>query len=74
MANEKRHRKIYLLERLRLSNFAAVINKRGMDEQTLQLAQKLAREATLEEDESRDGHPNPLPLRAKLEDKVKGFR
>ena len=74
MANEKKHRKIYLLERLRLSNFAAVINKRGMDEQTLQLAQKLAREATIEEDEFRDGHPNPLPMRAKLEDKVKGFR
>lgn len=45
-----------------------------MEEQTLKLAQTLAREASLteEHDEEKDG--NPLPLRSKLEDKIKGFR
>ena len=53
----------------------------SMEEHTLQLAQKLARQATLEENndsdssEARDGNPMPLKsMAAKLEEKVKGFR
>jgi len=52
-----------------------------MEEQTLALAQKLARQATIEENndsdssETRDGNPMPLKsMAAKLEEKVKGFR
>ena len=45
-----------------------------MEEKTLKLAQKLAKEVTIEDDkeEARDG--NPLPLKTKLEEKIKGFR
>merc|ERR1712183_128633 len=45
-----------------------------MEEKTLKLAQKLAKEVSIEEDkeEARDG--NPLPLKTKLEEKIKGFR
>ena len=53
----------------------------SMEEQTLALAQKLARQATIEENndsdssETRDGNPMPLKsMAAKLEEKVKGFR
>ena len=54
----------------------------SMEEQTLKLAQKLARETSIEENnadsdssEARDGHPMPLKsMAAKLEEKVKGFR
>lgn len=54
-----------------------------MEEHTLKLAQKLAKEAVITEDEensalseARDGHPTPLRSNAasKLEEKVKGFR
>ena len=56
-----------------------------MEEHTLKLAQKLAREASLTETsdqdsesiitEARDGNPMPLKsMTAKLEEKVKGFR
>lgn len=51
-----------------------------MEEHTLKLAQKLAREASIEEDseslqEARDGNPMPLKsMAAKIEEKVKGFR
>lgn len=55
------------------------LNKTRMEEHTLKLAQKLAREASIEEDnsneEARDGNPMPLKsMAAKLEEKVKGFR
>jgi NAD+ kinase len=45
-----------------------------MEEKTLKLAQNLAKVVSIEEDkeEARDG--NPLPLKIKLEDKIKGFR
>ena len=54
----------------------------SMEEQTLKLAQKLARETSIEENnaesdssEARDGNPMPLKsMAAKLEEKVKGFR
>merc|ERR1712018_200305 len=56
-----------------LSLFSAAI-RNSMEEKTLKLAQKLAKEVTIEDDkeEARDG--NPLPLKTKLEEKIKGFR
>ena len=55
------------------SLFSAAI-RNSMEEKTLKLAQKLAKEVTIEDDkeEARDG--NPLPLKTKLEEKIKGFR
>jgi hypothetical protein len=46
-----------------------------MEEQTLQLAQTLARQS-LEEDEAEDGSPRPLRKThvARLEGKLQGFR
>jgi len=61
------------------SHFCSTFKR--MEEHTLKLAQKLAKEAVLTDEEettseARDG--NPLPLRSnaasKLEEKVKGFR
>ena len=56
-----------------LSFFSAAI-RHSMEEKTLKLAQNLAKVVSIEEDkeEARDG--NPLPLKIKLEDKIKGFR
>ena len=56
-----------------LSLFSAAI-RNSMEEKTLKLAQKLAKEVTIEDDkeEARDG--TPLPLKTKLEEKIKGFR
>ena len=53
-----------------LSLFSAAI-RNSMEEKTLKLAQKLAKEVTIEDDkeEARDG--NPLPLKTKLEEKIK---
>ena len=76
MANET-HRFNSFLEKLHLSFFPAAL--RSMEEQTLKLAQKLARESSIISEEGsdfeelRDGNPLPL-VKSKLEEKIKGFR